>query len=75
MAPVREKMLDLQKEGKISIISFTWGFKNKEGVFLTIEFEINETRNRTRSYICRTLTGKITEGCVIQALAILNDVK
>lgn len=74
LEPIRGRMLDLQKEGKISIIAMNYGFE-KGGVFLTIEFDINEKRGQVRSYVCRTLTGKIMEGCVAQALSLLDEVK
>ena len=74
LEPIRGRMLDLQKEGKISIIAMNYGFE-KGGVLLTIEFDINEKRGQVRSYVCRTLTGKMMDGCVVQALALLDDVK
>lgn len=71
--PVREKMIDLQAAGKISVIGYNWGFR-KEGIFMTIEFEILNHQQSTREYICRSFTSKMMEGCVAQALSLLNEI-
>ena len=70
LLPVREKMVDLQREGKIVIQGFTWGFE-KSGVYVTIEVEIR----KTREYVCRSFTGKYAEGAVLQALGLLDQIE
>ena len=69
--PVRTKMIDLQRDRRISIRGFTYGVE-KGNAFLTLEFDVLQLRTQTREYICRTFNAPAMDGAVTEALALLN---
>lgn len=68
--PARDKLFDLQREGKISINSFTYGLTHSSA-YVKIEIEVNKTRER----VIRTMTGKNMEEAVSNTVALLNQIK
>lgn len=67
--PVRDKLFDLQKEGKISIYSFTYGLNHSES-YVAIEFEVH----KTREHVKRTLKGKDMKEAANKAIELLSQV-
>lgn len=68
--PIRNKLIELQREGVICIDNFTYGLNRRES-YVNIAFEINKTHER----VVRTMTGKTMQEAADSTMELLNQLR
>lgn len=68
--PIRTKLLELQRDGKIILYQFVYGLSHSEA-YVKVEFEVNRTRERVQ----RTMKGKDIQEAADRTMELLGQVK